>query len=74
LGLFAIGLLWLQWPGAGRWLVLSATLMFAGVVLFSGSLYLLAVTGSRGWGAVTPFGGAAWLAAWALLAWTASRS
>jgi len=40
----------------------------AGIALFSGSLYLLATTGVRGLGAVTPFGGAAFLVGWAALA------
>jgi uncharacterized membrane protein YgdD (TMEM256/DUF423 family) len=39
----------------------------AGIVLFSGSLYALAVTGRRRWGAVTPFGGAGLLLGWAFL-------
>jgi uncharacterized membrane protein YgdD (TMEM256/DUF423 family) len=38
-----------------------------GIVLFSGSLYALAVTGRRAWGAVTPFGGAGLLLGWAML-------
>jgi uncharacterized membrane protein YgdD (TMEM256/DUF423 family) len=42
-------------------------LLLAGIVLFSGSLYLLAVTGQRMLGAVTPFGGVAFIAAWVLL-------
>jgi uncharacterized membrane protein YgdD (TMEM256/DUF423 family) len=42
--------------------------MAAGIVLFSGSLYLLALTGTRWLGAITPVGGAAWIVAWALLA------
>ncbi len=46
-----------------------AGLLFGvGIVVFSGSLYALALTGVRAWGAVTPFGGAAFLAGWALLA------
>jgi len=40
----------------------------AGILLFSGSLYLLVMTGVRGLGAVTPFGGLALLAGWAMLA------
>jgi uncharacterized membrane protein YgdD (TMEM256/DUF423 family) len=44
-------------------------LLLAGIVLFSGSLYLLAITGARGLGAVTPFGGLAFIAAWILLAY-----
>lgn len=45
-------------------------LLLAGVVLFSGSLYLLAFTGVRWLGAITPLGGVAFIAGWLLLAWT----
>lgn len=45
----------------------------AGIVVFSGSLYLLALTGTRWLGAITPIGGAAFLAGWAALAWAAWR-
>jgi uncharacterized membrane protein YgdD (TMEM256/DUF423 family) len=41
--------------------------------LFSGSLYALALTGIRWLGAITPLGGVAFLAGWALLAWAVSR-
>ncbi len=44
-------------------------LLLAGVVIFSGSLYLLAVTGNRWLGAITPLGGLSFIAAWLLLAW-----
>jgi uncharacterized membrane protein YgdD (TMEM256/DUF423 family) len=44
-------------------------LLAAGIVLFSGSLYLLAITGARLLGAVTPIGGVAFVAGWLLLAW-----
>jgi uncharacterized membrane protein YgdD (TMEM256/DUF423 family) len=44
-------------------------LLLAGIVLFSGSLYVLALTGTRGLGAVTPFGGIAFIAAWLILAY-----
>ena len=44
-------------------------LMLAGIVLFSGSLYALAISGNRVLGAITPFGGVAFIAGWALLAW-----
>ena len=44
-------------------------LLLAGILLFSGSLYLLAVTGTRVLGAITPVGGVAFIAAWLLLAW-----
>lgn len=49
-------------------------LLVAGIVLFSGSLYVLAVTGNRMLGAVTPFGGVAFIAGWLCLAWSALRS
>jgi uncharacterized membrane protein YgdD (TMEM256/DUF423 family) len=48
-----------------------------GIVLFSGSLYLLALTGWRGFAWITPLGGTAFLIGWALLLWhalTKSRS
>jgi len=48
-------------------------LFIAGVALFSGSLYVLALSGVRVLGAVTPFGGLCFLAGWALLAWSAFR-
>jgi uncharacterized membrane protein YgdD (TMEM256/DUF423 family) len=55
--------------GGSGWPVLAAGWLFvAGVVLFSGSLYALALTGRRTWGAVTPFGGFCLLLGWALLA------
>jgi uncharacterized membrane protein YgdD (TMEM256/DUF423 family) len=44
-------------------------LLLAGVAIFSGSLYLLAVTGIRTLGAITPIGGLSFIAAWLLLAW-----
>ncbi len=46
-------------------------LFIAGTLIFSGSLYALALTGARWWGAVTPVGGVAFLAGWLLLAWAA---
>lgn len=70
LGLLAVGLLALHVPtsSALRW---SGWLMLLGTALFSGSLYLLAITGQRWLGAITPLGGTAWIAAWLLLAWAA---
>lgn len=46
----------------------------AGIVLFSGSLYALALSGITWLGAITPFGGLSFLVGWALLAWNAWRS
>jgi len=50
-------------------LTAAGLLFFAGIIIFSGSLYLLALTGARWWGAVTPIGGLAFLAGWLSLAW-----
>jgi uncharacterized membrane protein YgdD (TMEM256/DUF423 family) len=72
LGLFGVGLLMREAP-ARRGLVACAWLFIAGILLFSGSLYLLAVTGTRSLGVVTPFGGFAFLAGWATLAVTVWR-
>lgn len=49
-------------------------LLLAGIVLFSGSLYVLAITGVRMLGAVTPFGGVSFIAAWLTLAWKLGRA
>ena len=45
----------------------SATLFIIGMILFSGSLYVLAISGIKALGFITPFGGVTWLAAWVLL-------
>jgi len=52
---------------------LTAALFVAGVVIFSGSLYALAISGARAWGAVTPLGGLAFLAGWLTLSWPRRR-
>lgn len=52
----------------------ACSLFLAGIVLFSGSLYLLALTGTRGFGFVAPIGGFAFLAGWAALAYAALKS
>lgn len=51
-----------------------AGLLLLGIVIFSGSLYALAVSGVRILGAITPIGGLAFIAGWLLLAFEASRS
>src|ERR1044071_18571 len=48
----------------------ACILLLAGIVFFSGSLYLLAVTGNRMLGAITPIGGICFIAAWIVLAWS----
>ena len=60
-----------RWPE--RRLAPAAWLLIAGTVVFSGSLQLLAVTGERWLGAVTPFGGVCPIAGWALAAWRMFR-
>jgi len=68
LGLLLIGLLspYLAVKGAG-WL------LFTGIVLFSGSLYLMVLTDVRSLGMITPLGGVAFLAGWLLLTFSAFR-
>jgi uncharacterized membrane protein YgdD (TMEM256/DUF423 family) len=56
-----------------RWLSLASGFMTAGLILFSGSLYALALTGERKLGMITPIGGVSWLIGWALLLVAASR-
>lgn len=56
-----------------RYLALTGWLFIFGVVLFSGSLYLLAITGNRWLGAITPIGGLCFLAGWATLAIGAAK-
>jgi uncharacterized membrane protein YgdD (TMEM256/DUF423 family) len=53
---------------------LPAALLVAGILLFSGSLYALALSGVRPLGMITPLGGACWLAAWLLLARAGARA
>jgi uncharacterized membrane protein YgdD (TMEM256/DUF423 family) len=71
LGLLVIGLLIGQIPVTG--LKISGWLMFTGVILFSGSLYLLAITGVRQLGMLTPIGGVSFILAWGIVAVTILR-
>lgn len=68
LALLAVAWAAQRWPDAAL-VAVAGWLFIAGVVVFSGSLYLLALTGVRWLGAVTPLGGLALLAGWLLLAW-----
>ena len=52
---------------SGRALSVAGYCFASGTLLFSGSLYLLALTGTRWWGAVTPLGGVCFLAGWVCL-------
>ena len=59
---------WLTGEDQTRSARLAGILFIVGILLFSGSLYLLALTGIRGFGAITPLGGLAWIAAWVIVA------
>jgi uncharacterized membrane protein YgdD (TMEM256/DUF423 family) len=80
LGLLGIGLtLRLLEDGAGvpraaAALRAAALLNLAGVVLFCGSLYALALGAPRGTGVLTPLGGIAWIGAWLLFGWGVWRA
>ena len=73
LGLILVGLTALHLPES-RLLKSAGWAMLAGTVLFSGSLYLLSLTGVRWLGAITPIGGVTFLAAWGLFALAVVRS
>ncbi len=60
-----------RWPGP--WAVRAGWLFLVGTLLFSGSLYAMALSGVRWLGAITPFGGAAFLAGWGCLILAARR-
>lgn len=66
LALFVVAWAAGKWPGT--FVNLSGYLFLAGIILFSGSLYLLVLTNTRWLGAITPLGGLAFLAGWLLLA------
>jgi len=60
-----------KWPG--NWSSYSGWLFLAGTLIFSGSLYILAISGVRWLGAITPIGGLAFLAGWICLALAALK-
>lgn len=71
LALLAVAWASTRWSSA--WLTAGGWLFVAGIAIFSGSLYLLSLTGVRWLGAITPIGGVAFLAGWACLALAALR-
>ncbi len=70
LALLAAGILAEKFPGMST----SAMLFVAGTLVFSGSLYILSLTGQTMWGAVTPIGGLLLLSGWAVMAWSFFRT
>ncbi len=66
---FACVMVWRLGGGGAQ---LSAWLFLAGGLVFSGTLYLMALGGPRTLGAITPIGGVLLIAGWAILAWTAA--
>jgi uncharacterized membrane protein YgdD (TMEM256/DUF423 family) len=66
LALIAVGWATTRWNSA--WLSASGWLFVAGIVIFSGSLYVMVLSGARWLGAITPIGGVALIAGWACLA------
>jgi len=73
----ALGLIAVAWA-ASQWssqlIAASGWLFVAGIVIFSGSLYILSLTGVRWLGAITPIGGVAFIIGWGCLLWAAIRS
>lgn len=58
----------------GYTLEVAAWLMICGILIFSGSLYILSLTGNTLWGAVTPVGGLLWIIAWLFICYTPFRN
>jgi uncharacterized membrane protein YgdD (TMEM256/DUF423 family) len=71
LALLAVAWASTRWPNAN--LDSAGWCFIAGIVIFSGSLYLLSLTDIRWLGAITPIGGLAFLAGWAILIWSLNR-
>ena len=71
LGLLAVAWAASRWPGTT--VTAAGWLFVVGIVVFSGSLYTLVLSGQRWLGAVTPLGGVCFLAGWGLLAWSTLR-
>jgi uncharacterized membrane protein YgdD (TMEM256/DUF423 family) len=72
LGLFIVALLATKWPNVSL-IPLAGWIMFVGIILFSGSLYILSVTQIKVLGAITPFGGFAFLIGWLLIGYAAIK-
>lgn len=72
LGLFVVA--WLLRETHSPLAVKAGWLLCAGILLFSGSLYLVALAGIKWMGALTPLGGVSFISGWACIAWTAWRA
>ena len=70
-GLIAVAWAMARWPEAN--LNAAGWAFIAGILIFSGSLYLLSITDVRWLGAITPIGGLAFLLGWAILVWSIGR-
>ena len=71
LALLAVAWAVTRWPGAAT--AAAGWLFITGTLVFSGSLYLLSLSGVRWLGAITPIGGVAFIAGWACLVWAALK-
>jgi uncharacterized membrane protein YgdD (TMEM256/DUF423 family) len=70
-GLIAVAWAMVRWPEAN--LNTAGWAFIIGIIVFSGSLYLLSTTDARWLGAITPIGGLAFLLGWAVLVWSIGR-
>jgi len=71
LALLVVAWVQAQWPSwQAEW---AGYLFIAGILIFSGSLYLLVLTNTPWLGAITPLGGVAFIVGWALLCWAGAR-
>ena len=73
LGLILVGLVLFNFPQS-KLLKLSGWLMLTGIVLFSGTLYIISLTEVREFSKVAPFGGLSYMSAWLLFAYAAWRN
>ena len=72
LGLILIGILGFHFPS--NIIQLPAALFIIGIIIFSGTLYLIPLTGLRWFGAITPIGGTALIAGWVVLVYNIIKS
>jgi uncharacterized membrane protein YgdD (TMEM256/DUF423 family) len=73
LGIILIGIIALWFPGS-IYLKWAGAIMLVGIILFSGSLYALSISGIRVLGVITPVGGLAFLASWVLLVFAVAKA